>query len=309
MKSHKYVKRTGSSGNYKYWYRGKGGKLHLGAKPSRRKDSDDKPFLAEVESKIADLEADNRQVNEDIRAVSRDEDDRAYDRVMALRSELRENNKKIKDMKEQARRLRIEEREEMETAHAEMKKRVKAGRDPLTGERSETKGKITKKGDTQVDETGREVELNDKGTWVYKKGTAAGMRVHPDDVAEQFGKILRRKLTDAQIADIQEGSKEPDDFLDTNMVMAAALKKFGIKTGAELGHDHPEAEAAAKLWNETVDSLRRNQFGLMEDEPLSGKEKRNAEAAAKWKRQSGVKKSSELLIGSMGSVLMKGGRE
>lgn len=49
-----------------------------------------------------------------------------------------------------------------------MKVRVWAGYDPLTGEKMETVGKITTTETGCVDETGNEVTLNDKGTWIYK---------------------------------------------------------------------------------------------------------------------------------------------
>lgn len=55
------------------------------------------------------------------------------------------------------------------TAQKQMIDRLEDGNDPLTGEPMETKGVISKKGGKCVDETGREVTLNEKGTWVYKK--------------------------------------------------------------------------------------------------------------------------------------------
>jgi hypothetical protein len=56
------------------------------------------------------------------------------------------------------------------------KERLSKGLDPLTGEKMQTVGvisiyhpvtKITKP-NTCWDETGREVTLNEKGTWIYK---------------------------------------------------------------------------------------------------------------------------------------------
>lgn len=52
----------------------------------------------------------------------------------------------------------------------QMQNRLKKGLDPLTGEKMETKGMITRnnKG-ILTDATGREVTLNSRGTWIYKK--------------------------------------------------------------------------------------------------------------------------------------------
>ena len=49
-----------------------------------------------------------------------------------------------------------------------MKKRLSKGFDPLTGEKMETIGKISFNGKCCVDATGKEVTLNDNGTWIYK---------------------------------------------------------------------------------------------------------------------------------------------
>ena len=48
-----------------------------------------------------------------------------------------------------------------------MEKRLEKGLDPLTGEKMETVGKIIFNGKYCIDETGKQVTLNNKGTWVY----------------------------------------------------------------------------------------------------------------------------------------------
>ena len=50
-----------------------------------------------------------------------------------------------------------------------MQKRVKNGLEPLTGEKMETMGMIAFRNGVLSDETGKPVELNARGTWVYKK--------------------------------------------------------------------------------------------------------------------------------------------
>ena len=49
-----------------------------------------------------------------------------------------------------------------------MLSRLAQGLDPLTGEKMETKGKISVTSKGCVDETGKEVTLSPKGTWIYK---------------------------------------------------------------------------------------------------------------------------------------------
>lgn len=48
------------------------------------------------------------------------------------------------------------------------KMRLSKGLDPLTGEKEQTVGAITRNaGGILTDETGHEVTLNERGTWVY----------------------------------------------------------------------------------------------------------------------------------------------
>jgi len=49
----------------------------------------------------------------------------------------------------------------------QMHDRLANGLDPITGEQRETVGKISRRDGVCRDETGREVTLSDKGTWVY----------------------------------------------------------------------------------------------------------------------------------------------
>ncbi len=45
--------------------------------------------------------------------------------------------------------------------------RLSKGLDPLTGEKIQTIGKISFNGKCCVDSTGKQVTLNDLGTWIY----------------------------------------------------------------------------------------------------------------------------------------------
>lgn len=49
----------------------------------------------------------------------------------------------------------------------QMHDRLAHGLDPLTGEKMETIGCISRRNGILCDETGREVTLNPRGTWIY----------------------------------------------------------------------------------------------------------------------------------------------
>lgn len=56
----------------------------------------------------------------------------------------------------------------MNKVEKQMRDRLSKGLDPLTGELRETVGKISCVSGICKDSTGEEVELNSKGTWIYK---------------------------------------------------------------------------------------------------------------------------------------------
>ena len=60
-----------------------------------------------------------------------------------------------------------QENRKMNAVEKEMHRRLDNGLDPLTGEKMETVGEIRVTNSGIVDETGKSVKLNERGTWVY----------------------------------------------------------------------------------------------------------------------------------------------
>ncbi|MGD8707078.1 MAG: hypothetical protein PVI88_00155 [Nitrosopumilaceae archaeon] len=56
----------------------------------------------------------------------------------------------------------------MNKVYEKMIERIENNQDPITGEKIQTVGQIFVKNGKACDTTGKEVILNDKGTWIYK---------------------------------------------------------------------------------------------------------------------------------------------
>ena len=46
------------------------------------------------------------------------------------------------------------------------------------------------------------------------------------EVAKEYARLIRARLTDQELDDVVWGNNDEDDFMDSNMVMDAAIKKY-----------------------------------------------------------------------------------
>ena len=114
----KYVKRTGTSGNYKYWYRNpKTGKLQAGKQPAKKpsgSQGDDKA-KKELQRRIAKLETQKYAENNKLR-------DAYIEKVRAL-------DKKGREIQKQKDRLEEKNNEDREAKFKEYNKKIDELRD------------------------------------------------------------------------------------------------------------------------------------------------------------------------------------